>query len=156
MDNANLPDQVDNLAETAMPRLADLGDAPDEFQPMRLILQPGGLVLELKNPDLIVGRHSEADLRLPLPDVSRRHCRFFFTGTRWLIQDLKSLNGIYVNDEMIGETTLHNGDTLRIGSYTFSVELPETAEGAKNMIRRLMQDMPRTKPSSRIQQRRAS
>src|SRR5262245_19633359 len=69
-----------DMPENALPRLADLGDgrAPGpDFMPMRLVMDPGGLAVELKHPELIVGRHSEADLRLPLPEVSRRHCKLF-------------------------------------------------------------------------------
>ena len=40
---------------------------PLDFVPLRLLLQPGGLRIELTRPDMLVGRHSEADIRLPYP-----------------------------------------------------------------------------------------
>jgi pSer/pThr/pTyr-binding forkhead associated (FHA) protein len=91
--------------------------------PLRLVLQPSGQFVELNEPAMVLGRHSKADLRLPLPDVSRRHCRFVWTDGAWQVFDLQSLNGLYVNDQLVAHATLHAGDTLRIGGFKFTVEL---------------------------------
>src|SRR5262249_7265713 len=58
---------------------------PLDFVPLRLLLQPGGLRIELTRPDMLVGRHSDADIRLTLADVSRRHCRFTFRDGHWKV-----------------------------------------------------------------------
>lgn len=97
------------------------------FMPLRLVLQPGGLAVELTRPDMLVGRHSEADVRLQLPDVSRRHCRFVFAQGRWQVFDLNSLNGIFVNGAKLKQATLRHRDQLQIGSCTFAVDLPLAA-----------------------------
>jgi pSer/pThr/pTyr-binding forkhead associated (FHA) protein len=104
---------------------------PADFVPLRLILQPTGMVVELTRADVIVGRHSEADVRLPLPDVSRRHCRFVFGNGNWVVMDLNSLNGIYVNDELVGQATLKQGDRLRIGGFLFAVDLARPGQPAE-------------------------
>ncbi|HKB38970.1 MAG TPA: FHA domain-containing protein [Gemmataceae bacterium] len=104
-------------------------ELPPDFVPLRLVLRPGGVIVELTRPDLLLGRHSEADIRLPLPDISRRHCRFIFTEGTWYVRDLKSLNGTYVNEQSIEHTPIFHGDTLRIGSFTFSVDLSGTGRG---------------------------
>jgi hypothetical protein len=96
---------------------------PADFVPLRLILQPSGASVELTQPDVLMGRHSQADVRLPLPDVSRRHCRFFFGQGAWQVLDLNSLNGVFVNGEPIRQTTLKQGDLIRIGGFTFAVDL---------------------------------
>lgn len=93
------------------------------FKPLRLLAQPGGLCIELTRPDMLIGRHSEADVRLALPDISRRHCRFVFAEGHWQVFDLNSLNGVYVNDERLQEATLCQGDMIRIGGLTFLVDL---------------------------------
>lgn len=103
---------------------------PADFVPMRLILQPTGATIDLSRPDMIVGRHSEADVRLPLPDVSRRHCRFVFGHGNWVVMDLNSLNGIYVNDEPVGQATLKQGDRLRVGGFVFVVDLSRDQRAA--------------------------
>jgi pSer/pThr/pTyr-binding forkhead associated (FHA) protein len=93
------------------------------FTPLRLVLQPGGLAVECTRPDLVVGRHSGADIRLPLPDVSRRHCRLLCTEGIWQVIDLNSLNGVFVNGERVRQATLHHQDHLRIGGYLLEVDL---------------------------------
>jgi pSer/pThr/pTyr-binding forkhead associated (FHA) protein len=71
--------------------------------------------------DLLVGRHSEADLQLPMPDVSRRHCRFVRTETGWRVIDLASTNGTFVNGVRVQEAELHAGDRIRIGGVVIEV-----------------------------------
>ena len=111
------------------PRLADLPavELPADFVPLRLLLQPGGLSVEFNQPDMLVGRHSAADVRLSLPDVSRRHCRFLFSDGAWRVFDLNSLNGVFVNGERLQEAALYHGDRIRIGSLTFEVEFVREA-----------------------------
>src|SRR5262245_55447348 len=98
-------------------------DLPPDFVPLRLVLQPSGTVVEVNRPDMLVGRHTEADVRLPLPDVSRRHCRLVCTEGCWQVIDLNSLNGTQVNGEQVLQAPLEQGDLLRIGSFTFAVDL---------------------------------
>src|SRR5262249_51243393 len=71
--------------------------------------------------EVLVGRHSSAAIRLPLPDVSRRHCRFVFGGGRWQVCDLRSLNGTFVNDERVAQSELRGRDRVRLGGLTFLV-----------------------------------
>lgn len=118
---------------------------PTDFVPLRLILQPSGVTVELTQPDVLIGRHSLADVRLPLPDVSRRHCRFLFAQGYWQVIDLNSLNGVYLNETPIQQATVRNGDLLRIGGFIFAVELNESplekteAEASAGLIRGLFQ-----------------
>jgi pSer/pThr/pTyr-binding forkhead associated (FHA) protein len=100
-------------------------ELPPAFVPLRLVLQPGGQTVELPHPDMVLGRHTDADLRLPLPDVSRRHCRCVFRDGAWEVQDLNSLNGTYVNGERVQQAPLRKRDRLVIGGFTFEVDLAE-------------------------------
>jgi pSer/pThr/pTyr-binding forkhead associated (FHA) protein len=93
------------------------------FVPLRLVLRPGGTGVEVSRADVLIGRHSDADIRLAMPDVSRRHCRLVFTADRWQVFDLNSLNGLFVNGERVQQATLDSGDLIRIGGVTFVVEL---------------------------------
>jgi pSer/pThr/pTyr-binding forkhead associated (FHA) protein len=121
---------------------------PADFIPLRLILQPSGASIELTQPDLLLGRHSQADIRLPLPDVSRRHCRFLFVQGIWQVIDLNSLNGVFLNEEPIRQATVQQGDMLRIGGFTFVVDLSEPGERSaepelsENLIRGIFKTLP--------------
>jgi pSer/pThr/pTyr-binding forkhead associated (FHA) protein len=99
--------------------------------------------LELTRADVLVGRHSECDVRLPLPDVSRKHCRFQFHSGCWQVVDENSLNGTFVNEQAVEKTVLRHGDRVRIGGFTFLVELQAeavaTAE-AESLARSLFQE----------------
>jgi pSer/pThr/pTyr-binding forkhead associated (FHA) protein len=101
--------------------------AATSLTPLRLLLQPSGMALELTRPDVLVGRHSDCDVRLPLPDVSRKHCRFQFHGGCWQVVDMQSLNGVFVNDQPVERVVLRQGDRVRIGGFIFVVELPVEA-----------------------------
>jgi pSer/pThr/pTyr-binding forkhead associated (FHA) protein len=116
-------------------RISACSSLPPGFAPLRLVLQPSGATLELMQPDVLVGRHSSADVRLPLPDVSRRHCRLVFGKGCWQVIDLHSLNGIYLNDQPISQGTLEAGDLLRIGGFTFLVALdPPQVHPSESLI----------------------
>jgi pSer/pThr/pTyr-binding forkhead associated (FHA) protein len=121
---------------------------PEDFVPLRLMLQPSGAAVELTQSDILIGRHSQADVRLPLPDVSRRHCRFLFGQGIWQVIDLNSLNGVFLNGEPIRQATLHQGDLIRIGGFIFAVDLngsdTEAAESdaSEGLIRQLFKRPP--------------
>ena len=107
---------------TALPNVVPAG-VPDDFRPLRLRQIPGGFVLDLTAPNLVCGRHSEADLRLPLADVSRRHCRFEYAAGGWQVTDLGSLNGVYLNGQRVAQASFAEGDVLRIGGINLRAEL---------------------------------
>src|SRR5262249_9627352 len=105
---------------------------PADFVPLRLILQATGSALELTRPVMVLGRHSEADIRLPLPDVSRRHCQLSYVNGAWHVRDLKSLNGTFLNDKPIEEALLCHGDRLRVGGFTFGVDFAAAQTARKD------------------------
>jgi pSer/pThr/pTyr-binding forkhead associated (FHA) protein len=142
MDETRQPHDADGLAGPGPNwRIAPAAELPPDFFPLRLVLQPSGAIIELTRPDVVVGRHSTADVRLPLPDVSRRHCRCLFSDGRWHALDLHSLNGLWVNGEPVPQAVLNQGDVLGIGGFTFTVDLsarqtdPVTESAADDAVR---------------------
>jgi pSer/pThr/pTyr-binding forkhead associated (FHA) protein len=93
------------------------------FLPLRLVLLPRGMAVECTQASVLIGRHSTADVRLPLPEVSRRHCRLIFADGHWQVFDLNSLNGIFLNGEKVQQAVLRHRDELRVGGFTFRVDL---------------------------------
>ena len=68
--------------------------------------------------DLVTaGRHPESDIFLDDVTVSRRHAQFVRTGGGYLVKDVGSLNGTYVNRQRIDEAVLTAGDEVQIGKY---------------------------------------
>jgi len=74
----------------------------------------------LTPPGLVVGRGSEADLRINDPGVSRRHAEFRVSSGRSRpevsVVDLGSTNGTLVNGKRVGEAPLDDGATVRVGN----------------------------------------
>jgi len=64
---------------------------------------------------LAIGRGPTCDLCLPDKALSRQHCRLEPDGDRWLVIDLDSRNGTYINGRRIQRQHLKDGDRLQIG-----------------------------------------
>lgn len=106
-----------------VPHFSERSKLPVDFQPLRLYLQPGRMTIEICKPEAIFGRHSDCDLQLPAPDVSRHHCRIYYSDGRWHVEDLRSTNGLALNGRKTLAAVLKTGDVLSICSFTFRVEL---------------------------------
>ena len=75
-----------------------------------------------------VGRSSSAGIRVNDIKVSRRHCRLLFSGGSWLVEDLGSTNGTFLNDARIQQAAIRAGDRIAVGSHVL-----EVVEGAAPM-----------------------
>jgi diguanylate cyclase (GGDEF)-like protein len=65
------------------------------------------------------GRSIQTDIPLEDEAVSRKHARIAWTGTSFVLRDLGSTNGTYVNDVLMQERTLRDGDRVKIGRTIF-------------------------------------
>jgi len=63
------------------------------------------------------GRHPESDIFLDDVTVSRRHAEFVREGGGFVVRDVGSLNGTYLNRERIETAGLAGGDEVQIGKY---------------------------------------
>lgn len=63
------------------------------------------------------GRHPSSDIFLDDITVSRRHAELLREGGRFLVKDVGSLNGTYVNRERVDVAELVGGDELQIGKF---------------------------------------
>ena len=69
----------------------------------------------LEKSQYVLGRHPDCDIVLESGSVSRQHARISKSGNNFVLEDLKSRNGSFVNGRLIGEPTkLVEGDTIRI------------------------------------------
>ena len=77
-------------------------------------------LIDLPEHRFLVGRSSDCHLSLSEDQaVSRQHSYFERRADGFVVVDLASTNGTYVNDEPINERTLATGDLIRIGSHIF-------------------------------------
>ena len=78
-----------------------------------------GKKYNLDRPTMVVGRSSKADIQIDQEAVSRNHCKLLNTGKSLMLRDLGSTNGTYVNDELVDEYVLRDGDFIKIGRCIF-------------------------------------
>jgi hypothetical protein len=76
------------------------------------------------------GRHPDSDIFLDDVTVSRRHAQFTRTDDGFVVADVGSLNGTYLNRERIESAPVHNGDEVQVGKFRllFFTSLPEDTE----------------------------
>jgi pilus assembly protein CpaF len=78
--------------------------------------------------EINVGRVQGNDLMLPKGNVSKRHARLLYRDGRFIVTDLKSTNGTYVNGRKIAQATIvREGDKIYIGDFVLRIELGEGA-----------------------------
>jgi pSer/pThr/pTyr-binding forkhead associated (FHA) protein len=71
---------------------------------------------------LLIGRGSDAQIRLDDDYVSTRHARIASSGDQWFIEDLGSTNGTYIGSTRLTQpTTLTLGTQVRIGKTTLEL-----------------------------------
>lgn len=78
-----------------------------------------GKKFNVGRPQTIVGRSSKADIQIDQEAVSRNHCKIINTGNAILLRDTESTNGTYVNDEVVDEYVLRDGDLVKVGRVIF-------------------------------------
>jgi serine phosphatase RsbU (regulator of sigma subunit)/pSer/pThr/pTyr-binding forkhead associated (FHA) protein len=81
---------------------------------------------ELNAGDTVMGRHPECQVVLQDAAVSRQHAKITSRNGKYLLEDLKSRNGTYLNRRMIQQPTrLLDGDRIRICDHVFVFHLDD-------------------------------
>lgn len=79
--------------------------------------------------EITIGRVQGNDIVLPKGNISKRHSRIVQRDGKFIIVDLKSTNGTYVNGKRISAPqVLKEGDKLYIGDFTITLDNPEGAD----------------------------
>ncbi|MEU6995782.1 DUF3662 and FHA domain-containing protein [Streptomyces sp. NPDC046465] len=98
-------------------RPAGPGAGPLPGAQVRRWIEINGNRHQISRPTLVLGRSTDADVRIDDPGVSRRHCEIR-TGTPSTIQDLGSTNGIVVDGQHTTRATLRDGSRIVVGQTT--------------------------------------
>lgn len=84
----------------------------------------------LDRPASIVGRDATCDIQIDNLGVSRAHCQFVKRGDSYILQDMNSANGTYVNGQKVGEHYLKDGDEVLVGKFMLKFDVAGTAAPA--------------------------
>jgi hypothetical protein len=100
-----------------------------------VVLEVNGMRHPLEPPGLLIGRGTDADLRINDPGVSRRHAEIrVLPGANVpvvSIVDLGSTNGMLVNGQRVQQATLSDGSVVKIGNTSMTVRLVGTKDEAQ-------------------------
>lgn len=123
----------------------DTAVSMDDAEPVRsrtgaydclaLIYRRNGLPLvkrtNLDRPVIRIGRGTDNDIVLEDEEVSRRHARVEARGGVWVLMDVGSTNGTFINGrELEGYVKLERGDLVKLGSHIFKFLAGSDVESA--------------------------
>jgi pSer/pThr/pTyr-binding forkhead associated (FHA) protein len=112
----DLKEQTSLAASRQSPVLGLLRQAAGEMTPSRFNL-----------PEVIIGRDPACDCTLEDSTVSAQHTRLSFRQGQWWVEDLRSTNGTYLNEEPVTTPmVITSGDQLRCGQATLTVTVGES------------------------------
>lgn len=75
-----------------------------------------------------LGRSTSNDIVIQSSHLSRGHARIIFAGDRWMLQDLGSTSGSYVNSKKVHSHKLVTGDVIKVGDAELRFELVAVAD----------------------------
>ncbi len=126
-------DEVSSTLRFSEDLLAESGASldPEDQAAIESLPSGSGLLIAKRGPNAgsrflldqaatSVGRHPNADIFLDDVTVSRRHAEFIRQGTKFVVNDLASLNGTYFDGVRIDTAQLHDGCEIQVGKFRFT------------------------------------
>lgn len=124
---------ISRLAKQSAPQLAKAApvaelaiDDNDSFEPTMIQMLTGrsaGSKLDLGDKkEIVIGRAASSDLVISDEFASNMHAKLVLVGEEWVLQDLNSTNGTYLDGKKVTTpVTMSPGATVRIGTTTFDL-----------------------------------
>lgn len=118
--------RVRSAALAKVTPLSDSAVTDTAVRRAKVILEVNGMRHPLDPPGIVIGRGTEADLRINDPGVSRRHAEIrIYPGESGAphvsVVDLGSTNGMLVNGHKVQQATLDDGAQVKIGNTTMTI-----------------------------------
>ena len=149
--NSNIPDLTSTLNIASLRSVPDFVSeqslidslSSEEFNVLKDLPKDCGMLISLAGPGkgarflldtdcITIGRDATSEIFLDDVTVSRKHCQILMikTGSEiaFEVEDLKSLNGTYVNAVSKVRTSLSHGDELQVGKYRLTFFRPVTGQ----------------------------
>ena len=128
-DKGQFLGELADLEESAKETRAKVEAEPVAPRGLKLIIVDGpdlGMEWAFKVPEVTLGRDEDCELMMSDIAVSRRHARVVLEGAEYVLYDLDSGNGTYLNGVKVRREPLSPGDEITVGERTFRfVELTE-------------------------------
>jgi two-component system cell cycle response regulator len=107
--------------ETVVTVISSLAERPAAKEACLVVIYGDdlGRKFNLDAPSILIGRSNTSDVQIDQESVSRNHAKILNTGKSVLLRDLGSTNGTYVNDDLVDEYVLRDGDLIKIGRTIF-------------------------------------
>lgn len=99
----------------------------------RITLSLGGNVVRkypFEKDSITIGRDPDCDISIDNVAVSRTHAAVAVSGANWVLEDLQSGNGTFVNGAKVTNHPLQSGESFVIGKYNLLFEAVSDVEGA--------------------------
>lgn len=133
---------LESSISSAKPVLPDTAAIPnderpnlqDEIPDRAYLIVGGSENFSLEKSVIDIGRHSENDLILNEPHVSRHHAQLRSINKRYVIFDVGSTGGLFINGKKISQATLQPGDVIRIGMVNLIFVQDITSENPTTAI----------------------
>ncbi len=126
--DATLPTGRFTVSSAAVAGVDGSDPTSSQIRKASLVLEVNGVRHPLSPPGVVLGRGTEADLRINDPGISRRHARIEVSGDGAdqliTIEDLGSTNGIVINGQRVRQATLNAGSRFEIGSTRIAITSP--------------------------------
>jgi hypothetical protein len=98
-------------------------ESPAGFPVLIIIKGPGsGKKLPLVPVTMTIGREHDNNIELKDEEVARYHARISFERGQYVLEDLESSSGTWVNDEKITEAPLKHGDKIKFGTIEMMID----------------------------------
>ncbi len=120
------------LETTVVTPVSRISDRPSTSEACLVVIYGHdlGKKYNLDRDSFIIGRSSGVEIRLEQEAVSRNHCKLVNTGDSVIVRDLGSTNGTYVNDQLVDEYRMRDGDLLKVGRCIFKFLSGDNIESA--------------------------
>jgi len=114
--SAYFADKDPDLPDTAVMTPDEALEGTTTLPENAMLIIAGKTNFSLKKPIINIGRHSSNDLVLSDLHVSRHHAQLRAINDHFVIFDVGSTGGLFLNGKQITQATLHAGDVIRIGT----------------------------------------
>ena len=95
-----------------------------KISPINLEIIEDGKTFTFNQPEFYIGRDPQAELQIQNDTLSAIHARVFYKNNQWMIEDLQSTNGTFINDERLSTpSVLVEDDEVKCGQVLVHVSV---------------------------------